>query len=92
LTSSPRLKAQGSRPPHGQIRRSARYVSTINDFWPNGTHFSVTVSAQREAGSQPISSVADPITTTGTARKCPDLGRHCCHHYVAREGMRRILA
>ena len=59
-------------------------------FWPSGARLAVTVSAQFEAGGQPISGAPGPITEP-VLDGFPDLGQNSFYDYGAREGMPRIL-
>ncbi|MEH3089005.1 MAG: polysaccharide deacetylase family protein [Microbacterium arborescens] len=59
-------------------------------FWPDGARLAVTVSAQFEAGGQPLSGAPGPITEPVLAGY-PDLGQNSFYDYGAREGMPRIL-
>lgn len=59
-------------------------------FWPSGARLAVTVSAQFEAGGQPISGAPGPITEP-VIDGFPDLGQNSFYDYGAREGMPRIL-
>lgn len=59
-------------------------------FWPSGARLAVTVSAQLEAGGQPISGAPGPITEP-VLDGFPDLGQNSFYDYGAREGMPRIL-
>lgn len=59
-------------------------------FWPSGARLAVTVSAQFEAGGQPISGAPGPISEP-VIDGFPDLGQNSFYDYGAREGMPRIL-
>jgi peptidoglycan/xylan/chitin deacetylase (PgdA/CDA1 family) len=65
-------------------------MSKTEGFWPNGARLAVTVSMQFEAGGQPISGAAGPITEP-VLQGYPDLGQNTFYEYGAREGVPRIL-
>lgn len=79
--------------PAAAERRTPTKGTTMQDdqqFWPGGARLAVTVSAQFEAGGQPISGAGGPITEP-ILEGYPDLGQNSFYDYGAREGMRRIL-
>ena len=59
-------------------------------FWPGGAQLAVTVSMQFEAGGQPLSGAAGPITEP-ILDGFPDLGQNSFYEYGAREGVPRLL-
>jgi peptidoglycan/xylan/chitin deacetylase (PgdA/CDA1 family) len=60
------------------------------EFWPNGGRLAVTVSMQFEAGGQPISGAAGPVTDP-ISLGYPDLPQNSFYEYGVREGIPRML-
>lgn len=61
-------------------------------FWPNGARLCVTLSAQFEAGGQPISGAPSPVSTAEPISPgVPDLPTNTYFDYGVREGMPRLL-
>ncbi|MEV5474208.1 polysaccharide deacetylase family protein [Streptomyces sp. NPDC052207] len=65
-------------------------MTSPDAFWPNGARLAVSVTLQFEAGGQPISGAAGPITEP-ILPGFPDLGQNSYFDYGAREGIPRLL-
>jgi peptidoglycan/xylan/chitin deacetylase (PgdA/CDA1 family) len=61
-----------------------------SEFWPGRARLAVSMSMQFEAGGQPLSGAAGPITEQ-ILPTFPDLGQNSFYEYGVREGVPRIL-